>query len=148
MIAYQGHPQYRFAYVSNERGAAKGYLVGIVNPWHHEVVCPPEGHADQYGHTLALELGLKTVVIDGLGIDGDGVFHGTPPRRVVDLDYSGIFHKNGDCNDRKNGRSSPSWELLGVAEKIVNYMTSTGLYGTRRTFREMQTKVAEIISAN
>jgi len=114
MIAYTGHEKYRYCYVSNERGAARGYLVGIVNPHYHEVVMPPEGHAHDYGNTLALALGLKQVVIDGLNIDGDGVFHGTPPRRVVDLDYEGIFHTPGDWNDRQDAAqiASRRWFLF------------------------------------
>jgi hypothetical protein len=112
MIAYVGHKKYKYCYVSNERGAARGYLVGIVNPHYHEVVCPPDGHADQYGHLLAASLDLKQVVIDGLGIDGDGVFHGTPPRRVVDLDYSGVFHAPGDYNDRPSLQHSHRWFIF------------------------------------
>lgn len=103
MIAYTGHPDYRWCYVSNDRNAAKGYLVGILPiGWYgtHEVVPVPPGCSAAYGHQVAEALGLKRVEIDGFGLDGDMVFHGKPLiKRIDTFDCSGVFHSPGDYSD-------------------------------------------------
>lgn len=146
MIAYTGHADYRFCYVSNERGAAKGYLIGILPTGTHEVVRPPLGYSDCYGVQTAVALGLQAVEVDGLSIDGDGVFHGRPARRVVDLDCEGVFHRNGDYNDRRDRRSKITENHYELAYHIARVLFDPLTVAMNYSMAWKENKIAEILA--
>lgn len=91
MIVYTGHSVFKWVYVCNERGADLGRLYGLspgCGPWRLQ------DHEQPLGVDAALQLerlGLARVEIDGNDIDGDGVFHGTPPKKLSDIDWSELF---------------------------------------------------------
>ena len=91
MIVYTGHPIFKWVYVCNERGADLGRLYGLspgCGPWRLPDHEQPLGDAA----SITLDrLGLTRVVIDGNGIDGDEVFHGSPRVPLSAIDMSDVF---------------------------------------------------------
>lgn len=91
MIVYTGHPIFKWVYVCNERGANLGRLIGFspgCGPWRLM------DHEQPLGVDAEVQLerlGLVRGEIDGNGIDGSGVFHGTPPRKLSEIDMSDVF---------------------------------------------------------
>lgn len=148
MIAYKNHPDYRWCYVSNERGPTKGYLVGILPTGTHEVVCPPGGHGVAYGKQTAEALGLQAVEVDGFNIDGDMVFHGKPLiKRIDQLDYSGIFHKKGDFNHKPKDSGRCGDRELRVAARILAFLEDRRTRMMQYSDEELTKHIAEIVYA-
>jgi hypothetical protein len=78
MIAYTGHPEYDFVYECRIRGPNLGCFVGISRHAYGEFVLP-ENHTPRIKPLLD---SLHPIDSDGIGVDGDGAFHGTPKGRV------------------------------------------------------------------
>lgn len=93
MYVYTGHNIFEYVYVCTESGPDKGRLMGIskgCGPWRLPDHQQPLGF-DAHLYIAERMPHLKTVEIDGNGIDGSGVFHGTPVKKVSEIDWTDLL---------------------------------------------------------
>jgi hypothetical protein len=90
MMVFLGHPDYDFVYRCEDRGPSLGNYVGIRKGESFVEPLPLTNKTKEWIETAT------STKIDGNGIDGDGVFHGTPKGRVfvtVTKDCDEVFGK-------------------------------------------------------
>lgn len=145
MIVYTGHPEYDFVYECRVRGPYLGCFVGISRHAYGEFVLP-ENMTPQLKPLLD---SLTPRESTGLGIDGEGVFHGIPkPRVFVEAtkdaaDVFGEYPKNL-VRPRKIGPISRNiktrqecelelFRLLNIISDERRYITGSQLIDSIRT---------------
>lgn len=96
MIVYTGHREFDFVYEDKTRGATYGQFIGTIRGCDGTWVLPENWISGGIGRFLDT---LNSVESTGLGIDGSGVFHGTPRKSVAEItadaaDVFGEYPKN------------------------------------------------------
>lgn len=96
MIVYTGHHEFDFVYEDRIRGATYGQFIGTIRGCDGTWVLPENFAKGGIGPTLD---SLIPIDSDGNGIDGSGVFHGTPRKSIAEItsdaaDVFGEYPKN------------------------------------------------------